>query len=195
MQKVRLEAEEGNDLGTDLSLDCPPAPVVEIRFKVQMNESVAQWPRHGEVNATLGGRIPGCDDNPAIGQHILAELPVQYQLIAARLGHLRRRGQLIEKEDAFACGGKELGRHPFGLVLGDPRQTPEIDRVELHGPHIEKVVVEVVGDLGNDLGFPDAAGTPDVQGHTFTNQRMERLMELRWFHGCSLVNSKLSSWK
>ena len=41
MQKVRLEAEEGDDLGTDLSLDRPPSPVVKIRFKVQMHKPIA----------------------------------------------------------------------------------------------------------------------------------------------------------
>ena len=185
MQKLRLEAEEGDDLRTDLSLDRPPAPVVEIRFKVQMHEPVAQRSRHGEMDATLRCWIAGGDDNPAIGQHILAELPVQHQLIAACLGHLRRRCQLIEKENAFAGGGEKLGRDPFGLVFGDPRQTPKIDRVELHGPHVEKVVVEIVGDLGNDLRFADAACTPDMQRHTFADQRMKRLVELRWFHGIS----------
>ena len=94
------------------------------------------------------------------------------------MGHLRCRCQLIQKQNAFACGGKELGRHPFGLVFRDPRQTPEIDRVKLHGPHIEKVVVEIVGDLGDDLRLSDSASAPDVQGYTFANERMKRLIEL-----------------
>jgi hypothetical protein len=32
----------------------------------------------------------------------------------------------------------------------------------------------------------DSACTPDVQGHTFADQRMKRLIEFRWFHGISL---------
>ena len=116
------------------------------------------------MNATLGGRIAGGDDNPAVGQHILAELSVQHQLIAACLGHLRRRGQFIKKENAFAGGGEKLRWDPFGLVFGDPRQTPEIDRVKLHGPHVEKVVVEIVGDLGDDLRLPDAARAQMCRG-------------------------------
>jgi hypothetical protein len=67
-------------------------------------------------------------------------------------------------QDAFACGGKELGRDPFGLVLGDPRQTAEIDRVKLHGAHVKKVVIEIASDLCNDLRLSDSACAPDVQG-------------------------------
>jgi hypothetical protein len=45
---------------------------------------------------------PAFTNVPLIGQHILAELSVQHQLVAACLGHLRCRCQLIEKEDALA---------------------------------------------------------------------------------------------
>ncbi len=116
-----------------------------------MHESVTKRPWHSEMDATFGCRIAGGDDNPVVGQHILAEPAIKHQLIAARLGHLRRRCQFIEKENAFAYGGKKLGRHPFGLVFGDSRQAPKIDRIKLHGPHVEKVVVEIFGDLGDDL--------------------------------------------
>jgi hypothetical protein len=30
--------------------------------------------------------------------------------------------------------------------------------------------------------LPCAARAPDVQEHTFANERMKRLIELRWFH-------------
>ena len=81
-----------------------------------MHETVAQRTRHGEVNATLGGRIAGGDDNPAIGQRIFAELPVEHQLVATRLGHLRCGRQFIEKEDAFPGRREKLRRHPFCLI-------------------------------------------------------------------------------
>jgi hypothetical protein len=177
VQQFGPEAEEGDDLRADPRPDRPLRPVVEIRFEVEMHEPVAQRPRHGEVNAALRGRIACGDHNPAIRQHILAELPVQDQLIAARLGHLRSRGQLVEKENAFACGGEKPGGHPFGPVFGDPRQAPKIDRVKLHGPHVEKVVPEIVGNLSNDLRLADAACAPDMRRHTFADQRMERLMD------------------
>jgi len=83
----------------------------------------------------------------------------------------------------FPVVGRNLGGYPFGLILGNTRQTPEIDRVKLHGPHIEKVVVEIVSDLSNDLRLSNAARTPDMQGHTFANERMERLIELDGFMG------------
>ena len=33
----------------------------------------------------------------------------------------------------------------------DPGQSPEIDRVKLYGPHVKKVVVQIAGDLGDNL--------------------------------------------
>ena len=35
-----------------------------------------------------------------------------------------------------------------------------------------------------------AAGAPDVKRHTFANERMKRLMELRWFHEGSSMGLK-----
>jgi hypothetical protein len=43
----------------------------------------------------------------------------------------------------------------------------------------------VSGGMSNDLRFCNAASTPDVQGHAFTDQRMELLKELRRLHGIS----------
>jgi hypothetical protein len=95
---------------------------------------------------------------------------------------MRRRCQLIEKENAFACGGEKLERHPSGLVFGDPWQTAQIDRVKLHGPHVEKIVVKVVGDLRADLRLRSAARAPDMQGHTFADKSVKRFVELRCFY-------------
>jgi len=67
------------------------------------------------------------------------------------LGHLRRGGQLVEKENAFAAGGKELGRDPFGLIFFDPGQSPQIDRIELHGTNVKELIVEIVRNLSDDL--------------------------------------------
>ena len=138
------------------------------------------------MDAALRGRIAGGDDNPPFGQQVLAEFPVEHQLITPGLGHLRRGGQLVEKEDALAIIRQELGWSPLCLVCCNARQAAEIDRIELHCPHVEKIVVKVVGDLGDDLRFTNAACSPDVQGHTFADQRMKRLIEFRWFHGISL---------
>ena len=116
-----------------------------------MHETVAQRARHREVNSAFRGRIAGGDDNPVIGQRIFAELPVEHQLVATRLGHLRRRGQFIEEEDALAGRREKLRRHPFRQIRRDSRKAAQVDRIELHGSHVEKVVVEIVGDLGDDL--------------------------------------------
>ena len=65
-------------------------------------------------------------------------------------------------------------------------QTTKVDRVELYGSHIEKVVVEIGGDLSHDLRFADAAWPPDMQGHALANERVKRFIELGGFHGFSL---------
>jgi hypothetical protein len=44
--------------------------------------------------------------------------------------------------------------------------------------------------LGDNLRFPNAACAPDVQGHTFADQRVKRLIEFRWFHGMSSIDLK-----
>jgi hypothetical protein len=56
----------------------------------------------------------------------------------------------------------------------------------LHSPYIEEAEVEVGGDLADDLGFTDAAWSPDMQGHTLANERMKRFIELGGFHEMSL---------
>ncbi len=103
-------------------------------------------------------------------------------MIAACLRHLWRGCQLVEKQNAFPYGGQELGWHPFGLVLFDARQSSKIDWIELHGANVKEVKVEIVRDLRDDLRFADATRAPDMQRHTFADQRMERLVKLGWFH-------------
>lgn len=70
---------------------------------------------------------------------------------------------------------KEFRRHPFRAVRRYSGQTAEIDAIELHRSNIEEIALPVGGDLGDDLRLADAAGTPDVEGHTFTDQRMKAL--------------------
>ena len=74
--------------------------------------------------------------------------------------------------------GKEFRRHPFRAVCGNSWETAQIHGIELHRPDVEELTLPVGGDLGNNLRFADAARAPDVQGHTFADQRMERLIEL-----------------
>jgi hypothetical protein len=33
-----------------------------------------------------------------------------------------------------------------------------------------RAIVEIAGYLADDLRFPDSAGTPNVQGHTFAKE-------------------------
>jgi hypothetical protein len=148
-----------------------------------MDKPVAQRPRHRKVHATLRCRIAGGDDDPPIGEHVFAQFAVEDELVAAGLRHLRCRGQLVEKQNAFAVSGQEFGRNPLGLVRFDPGQSAQIDRVELHGTYVKKLDSEIARHLGDDLRLAHAARTPDVQWHTFTDQRMKRLVKLRWFHG------------
>jgi hypothetical protein len=45
----------------------------------------------------------------------------------------------------------------------------------------------VSGSLSNDLWLADTACAPDVERHTFANQRMKRFVQPGWFHGLSLL--------
>jgi hypothetical protein len=60
------------------------------------------------------------------------------------------------------------------MVLGDSRETAQIHRVQLYRSDIEKLIVETLRYLGNDLRFADTASAPDVQRHTLADQRVER---------------------
>jgi hypothetical protein len=91
-----------------------------------MDEAVPERPLHGEVHATLRGGIPCCDHHPAIGKLILAELAIEHELVAASLRHLRRRGQLIQKEYAFSARGQDLGGSHSACsaeIRGRPRKS------------------------------------------------------------------------
>src|SRR5664279_5628302 len=107
------------------------------------------------MHAPLGSRISSGDDHPPVWQHILSELAVKDELVTTGLRHLRGRGQLIEEENAFPGGGKELGRYPFGLVCLDPRQSPQIYWIKLYGTDIEELEVKILRDLRDDLRLAD----------------------------------------
>jgi hypothetical protein len=47
----------------------------------------------------------------------------------------------------------------------------------LDGSNIEKLPVEIIRYLSDDLRFADAAGAPDVQRHTLANQRVKRFKQ------------------
>ena len=109
---------------------------------------------------------------------VFAQLAIEDQLVAARLGHLRRRSQFIEKEDPLAIDREESWRYPFGAISGNPRQATKVDRIQLNRADIEKLAFQLGCDLGDNLRLSHAAGAPDVQRHTFGDKRMERLIQL-----------------
>src|SRR5258708_38449741 len=147
-----------------------------------MNKSIAQRARHREMNASLRGRVPRSDDDPAIGQDVLPQTTVEHQLIAGSLRHLRRRSQFVKEQDAFPTGGKELGWCPLGLEGGDAGQAAQIDRIELPCANIAELALCVVRNLEHDLRFSYAAWSPDVQGHAFADERKKRFIEHGGFH-------------
>jgi hypothetical protein len=118
MQQGRFEPQERDDLWPEASFHRPLRPVLEVRLEVEADEAIAQRPWHGEVHATLGGRIAGCDHHPIVREVVFTELAVEHQLTAARLGHLRRGSPLVEKEDAPAGGRQKFRGQPFRLICG-----------------------------------------------------------------------------
>jgi len=108
----------------------PTCPVVEIRFKVQMHEPVAK----PVVASRMGLHAPMPDCAAMTTQPSAAHthgLPIKHQLIAACLGHLRRRGQLIKKENTLPVVGRNLA-DPFRLTIDNPG-SPGDRPVKLHG--------------------------------------------------------------
>jgi hypothetical protein len=151
VQESWFEAQEGKDLRADVGLHRPLGPILEIRFQIEVDEAVTQWPWHREVHPALRRWIPGCDHHPPAGQGVLAQLSIEHQLIATSLSHLRRGCEFVEKQDSVAARRQKLGRHPLGAVRSDPRQATEVNRIQLDGADVEKLPVEIIGYLGNDL--------------------------------------------
>jgi hypothetical protein len=73
----------------------------------------------------------------------------------------------------------------LSLIILDARQSPQINRIELYRANVQEIKVEIVRDLGDDLRFSDATRAPDMQRHTFADQRMKRLIQFGWFHSDS----------
>src|SRR6266496_2398172 len=182
MQQIRPEAKECDDFRPDPRLAGPDAPLAEIRFQGEMQETVEQGTGHGVADATLGGGIAGGQHRPSIRKPIIAQRAIEHELIAGSLRHRRRRGQLIEKEDAFSACGEKLGRDPFRAVFLDARQTAEIDGIKLNGPYVDKFAIQLPRDLLNELGFTDATGAPDMERDVLRHSGNQRLNEVRWFH-------------
>ena len=147
-----------------------------------MDKPVAERPRHREVYTALAGGITCRHHDPLVRQCVFPKLPVQHELIAARLGHLWSAGQLIEKENASAALGQKLRRHPLGLVGEDTRKPPEIDRVQLHCADVKELVAQVSRDLADNLRLADAASSPNVDGYTFADECTKRLIEFARSH-------------
>jgi hypothetical protein len=95
--------------------------------------------------------------------------------------------QLVHKQNALSTEREELRRNPFRAVCGYPGRAGQIDGIELHRSDVEELAFAVRGSLSNNLGLADAARAPDVQGHTFPDQRMKRLVELERCDGIGIL--------
>src|ERR1017187_10107190 len=147
-----------------------------------MQETVEQRARHGVADSTLGGGIACGKHRPSIGESIVAKRTIENELIAGGLRHRGRRGQFIEEKNAFAASGEEIRRNPFRAVVLDAWQTTEVDGIELDGAYVNKFALQLLRDLLDELGFPDATGAPDMEGNILRNSGKQRLNEVRRFH-------------
>ena len=127
--------------------------------------------------------MPAADDIPAIGQDIVAQPPVEHQLVAGGLDHLRRRGQLVEEEDALSLTGKEVGHEPPSGVTVDAGKAAQVDGVEQNGAQVDEVDVPRNGQVADNVGFADAGGAPNVHGDVFAKRAVERFDKGRRGHG------------
>jgi hypothetical protein len=75
-------------------------------------------------------------------------------------------------------------------VRGDPGQSTEIDRIELPRTNISELALRIIRNLEHYLRFTYAARSPDVQGHTFADQRKKRFVEHGGFHWIVLGGRK-----
>jgi hypothetical protein len=156
-----------------------------------MQEAVEQRAGHGVADAALGGGIARGKHRPAVGEPVVAKRTVENKLIAGGLRHRGRGGQLIEKENAFAASGEEIWRDPFRAVVLDSRQTAEVDGIKLDGAYVNKFALQMLCNLLNELGFPDATSAPDMERNILRNCGNQRLNKVRRFHEyCPLIRKR-----
>jgi porin len=82
----------------------------------------------------------------------------------------------------YAASGEEIRSDPFRPVIIDAWQATEIDGIELDGAYVNKFALQVLRDLLNELGFPNATSTPDMECNILRNSGNQRLNEVRRFH-------------
>ena len=87
-------------------------------------------------------------------------------LLAGRYEILDRLGggiELVGEQQARTLAGQEVGHRPMGAAVAvDVGQTAQIDRIELHGPHVEESNSKIARHLGDDLRLAYAARASDV---------------------------------
>ena len=87
--------------------------------------------------------------------------------------------------------GQELRRHPFGLVRGDPRQTAEIDRIELHRADIEELAsCGLAATWATIWDLPTPHAPQICRGTRSADQRMQRFQQSGGFHRITFRNGE-----
>ena len=134
VKQLRFELDEEQHLRSDPVRRAPGAPVPGVDPDLQMNEAVAERRRHPVHDGAVGIPVAAGDQRGALGQFVLAALPLQEELVKRGLDHRHRGRQLFQVEEpqvGIVRRRQEHRRRPArAAVLVAPGDTPQIDGVE-----------------------------------------------------------------
>ena len=164
-QQFGTEAQEGDHPLVDVVLVGPGDPVVQVGVDVEVREAVGQRRRHGVGHAAVALAVAGGEDRPAFRHLVFAEAAVEDQLIGRGRYARRRRGDLVEKQDAViavAFGvGQDRGRCPLDEFAVAKRDAAQVARFHLRQAYVDDRRGMALAGLTDHVRLADAGRAPE----------------------------------
>ena len=163
-QQVGAEAQEGDHARVDVLAVRPVHPVVQVHLDFVVGEAVGQRCRHGVGHAAVALAVAGREDHPAVRHLVFAQAAVENQLVGRGRHGRRRRGDLVEKQDArraVAFGIRQhRGNRPFDQLAVAERNAAQVGRLHLRQADVDQRHAVLLRNLGDDLRLADARRAP-----------------------------------
>ena len=121
VQQVRLVGHEEQHLGGDAVGRTPGEPVLGVDPDLQVDEARCQRSRHAVHDAAVGLAVAAGNQRGALGELVLADLPVEDELVQRRLDHGYGGRKLLEVDEP-AAGVVPRCRRKGGVLLRRARQ-------------------------------------------------------------------------
>ena len=150
-----------------LAHGCPHAPVIE-GYKLKVHETIRKRIGHSEDDRTILFAITRSDDRPTIRKLILTNLPIEDDLIQARLHDGRRRIEFIEKQHTrlVTRARKKRRRKPLRAITHNSRNATKIGGIQEWSANVNKRFATIPRKLRDDRRLPNARRSPNERWPT-----------------------------